>query len=169
MITLYFICIIFFLVPVCTLITIEIYKLSINSTMKYRINIETLNKTNKIYHILNLAEIYIKQKKWLTCILLLESNKKHILNKDQYYNSIAFCYYKIKLYNLAQFYYKKSIEQNNKDLNSLLSIAKIYEITKNTKKAISTYTKILDIDYKNETAKKQIKILYKNNNRDSRT
>ena len=169
MITLYFICIIFFLLPVCILITIEIYKLLINNMMIYKINIETSNRTNNTNYILNLAEIYIKQKKWLRSILLLESNKNNIPNNNQYYHPIAFCYYKIQLYDLAEFYYNKSIEDNNEDIHSLLNIAKIYQIKQNTKKAINTYAKILDIDHKNDTAKKQIEILYKDNNRDSRT
>lgn len=65
-----------------------------------------------LHNTLILSKIYIKQNKWISSILLLESgiNQENKII-EQLYNNIGFCYAQIKAYNLSRHYYKKAIQQ----------------------------------------------------------
>nr|YP_009295547.1 conserved hypothetical plastid protein [Mastocarpus papillatus]AOL58031.1 conserved hypothetical plastid protein [Mastocarpus papillatus] len=168
--TIYLISLVTFLFPICLLITIELYKLCrqffiINNILK-RQDKENINS----YESLQLAQIYLKQKKWISSIIILESNINQE-NKiiEQFYNCIGFCYCQIKHYNLSQYYYLQAIKKQPIYLSALHNLAKLYEILNDYKNTTDIYIKILKIDNKNKKAKQKLIMLNtKKYNRDSR-
>lgn len=160
MLTLYLTCLTCFLIPTCIILTLEIYKIiyKYHEISKKRYKTIVINNND----ILNLAEIYIRQKKWLSCILLIESyNEKNQDNNYTCYNCIGFCYYQLQIYELAKYNYSKALENNQQDINSLFTLAELYKITKNINKAIKTYKKILVIDKNNKKAQRKLEKLIK--------
>nr|WCH56056.1 hypothetical protein [Calliblepharis sp.] len=156
MLTIYLISLILVLFPVCLIITNEIYKILNNYIFQYYQLIKNKKNTFK------LLQTYIKQKKWLSCILEIE---KKIQQKEEfladYYNALGYCYYYIKIYNLAEYYYDKAINKNPKKIITLCNLAKIYMSKKQYKNAYNIYHKVIELDKYNKIAKKQIEKLNK--------
>lgn len=169
MLRIYLVCLTTFLLPICLLITREVYKLCKQYFTTTRILKQQNNHIINIHNNLTLAEIYIKQKKWMSSILILESNilkESEILSKCC--NWIGFCYYQTKIYHLSKYYYLQAIKKTPNYISALHNLAEIYQILNDYKNATSIYEKIITIDNKNIKAKQKIEILLKQNNRDSR-
>ncbi|CCP38039.1 conserved hypothetical plastid protein (plastid) [Chondrus crispus] len=154
MLTIYLICLITFLLPICLLITSAIYKLY----KQLYISITILNKdsNNQInpYNTLILSQIYIKQHQWISSILILESGiNQENTRIEQLYNNIGFCYTQIKAYNLSKYYYKKAIQQEPKDKSALYNLGQIYQILNDYKNADEIYKEIMQLE-KNRTNQK---------------
>ncbi|MGH0883578.1 tetratricopeptide repeat protein [Bacillus paranthracis] len=99
----------------------------------------------------------MKQKRWLSCILILEKNikdkSKLIIN---FYNSIGFCYYYLKIYSLSEYFYEQAIRKKNNDTTILCNLAQVY--TKNNKyqQAIKIYQAVLRLESNNKVAQQQL-------------
>nr|YP_009773953.1 conserved hypothetical plastid protein [Caulacanthus okamurae]QIZ74570.1 conserved hypothetical plastid protein [Caulacanthus okamurae] len=147
MLKIYLLCLTCFLLPVCFLITLEIYK-----TLKNHIVVYYSNNSNS----LNSTQAYIRQKKWLTCIKILEKNialqKK---STTKYYNILGFCYYYINEYQLSEYYYEQVLKQKPNNISILYKLAKVYLLNKKDKDAKNIYQKILKLDKNNNIAKKK--------------
>nr|YP_009295853.1 hypothetical protein Schim_107 [Schimmelmannia schousboei]AOM64788.1 hypothetical protein Schim_107 [Schimmelmannia schousboei] len=151
MFQLYLICAICFLLPICFLISSELYKLIARNIIYWNINNKSIKKEN----ILGLANIYIKTKKWLTCILMLEFHLDNEINFE-YYNCLGFCYQQISLNEKAKFYYLQASYQEPHNIICLQNVAKIYDILNDQQNAIKSYKKILSIDTSNQIAQKYL-------------
>nr|YP_009510980.1 hypothetical protein [Hydropuntia rangiferina]AXI96653.1 hypothetical protein [Hydropuntia rangiferina]UAD87336.1 hypothetical protein [Hydropuntia rangiferina] len=123
MFELYIIILICFLLPVCYFITNNLKYIYKQANILN--NIKKLE--NKIYieykDIIYIINTYIKRKKWLHCIAMLEfylnqssiSENKILAN---YYNYIGLCYQLIDMYKIAKKYYLKAYNKqpNNKEI-----------------------------------------------------
>nr|QOS04483.1 hypothetical protein [Sarcopeltis skottsbergii] len=158
MLTIYLICLITFLLPVCLLITIAIYRLYEQFYISITIlNQQSINKIN-IYNTLTLSKIYIEQNRWISSILILESriNQKNELI-EQFYNNLGSCFTQIKAYNLSKYYYMKAIEQQPKYRSALYNLGHIYQILDDPKNADKIYHKIMKLDHNHTNNKKSMK------------
>lgn len=110
------------------------------------LNQDNSNQINP-YNILILSKIYIKQHKWISSILILESgiNQENTII-EQLYNNIGFCYIQIKAYNLSKLYYKKAIQQKPQYKSALYNLGQIYQILNDYKNADEIYKKIMQLD-----------------------
>ena len=140
MLILYLICLLIFLIPICTLITYEIYKLSIYNTLFKKILIENKKNHNSI----RIAKSYIQRRQWVKCIKILEKE----LTKDKivHHNYIGYCYSRMNLYSLSEQHYLTALREDPHNITSLLGLANIYKSTKRQKQALEKYRQISQID-----------------------
>nr|AOM64612.1 hypothetical protein Riqu_133 [Riquetophycus sp.] len=162
MLTLYFICLLFFLIPISILITYEINML-INL---YYLSIKIKSEKNDII-VINLVKLYIRRRRWLFSIRLLEDSLSHNGNTN-YYNYLGICYSTLQQYTIARYHYEQVLKIDPDNLMSLSGIAKLYILTNQSDKAFEAYMKILNIDPKDKSAKYNINQLMRSHNRDSR-
>nr|WCH55461.1 hypothetical protein [Hypnea pseudomusciformis] len=156
MIKIYLASLILILSTACFITTIEIYKNFKNYSFLY---LETNKNHNQLFKVL---QIHIKQKNWLTCILTIEEKiKKENKLPIEYYNIIGYCYSSINIYTLADYYYQKALYKEPNNIITLLSLGKIYTITKKYKEAYSIYNRINTIESNNKIAQKKLKVLEK--------
>nr|YP_010902609.1 hypothetical protein REP55_pgp172 [Hypnea nidulans]WCH54464.1 hypothetical protein [Hypnea nidulans] len=156
MIRIYLVSLIVILSAACFITTIEIYRSLKNYKFLYLKNNKHKQKS------FDILQVYIKQKNWLTCIIKIE--KKIKKEKDlpiEYYNIIGYCYYSIKIYHLASYYYKKALNRESNNIITLLSLGKIYILMKKYKEAYEIYNVINTVDSKNIIARKKLKTLIK--------
>lgn len=160
MLILYLICLLIFLVPINIIITKQLYEITKQYLVLYKSKNWNQANVNQDLYIIRLATVYIKRNLWLSCIQLLEKeiNTIHPYCKE-FYQFTGFCYLKMNLYPLAEYYYvqARNIEPNN--IISLLNIAKIYSLTDRIADALSIYYKVLSIDRNNRAAKQSIKMM----------
>nr|QJH88217.1 Ycf37 [Pterocladia lucida] len=122
-------------IPICYILTREIYSIykdiilsNINTNNNYKIFVEKQD-------ILRLAQVHLKRKKWLSCILIIEkftNNNKRI----ELYNCLGFCYLSTDFYNTAEYYYDKTLKihpLNTIALHNLMNIYKSKKINKQIK------------------------------------
>lgn len=157
----YLICLILFLLVICLLSTVTIYNV-ISKNIYINKNISQTKNNIQVEKILELTKIYMNQKRWLSCILLLEKNS---ITKDpfieNYYNIIGFCYYHLKIYTLSEYYYNQAIREQPTNIIILCNLGRVYVKNKKYKQAISVYRKVLQIEDNNKVAQKELKILLK--------
>nr|YP_010902809.1 hypothetical protein REP59_pgp171 [Hypnea flava]WCH54863.1 hypothetical protein [Hypnea flava] len=154
MIKTYLTFLILILCTACSITTNEIYKI-------YQ-NYKLINSSFNHKDIFELLQIYIKQNKWLACIIKVEQKHKKEKNlAAEYYNIIGYCYYSLEIYYLATYYYQKALEKEPNNIITLFSLGKIYKLTKKYKKAYNIYDQIIMLDSNNKIAKKQVKLLNK--------
>lgn len=160
MIVLYFLCLIFFLTPICILITKQLFTIINSYIVGLQFQNNTIKDKNNEFNTLNIACTYIERKLWITCIKLLEKslNDSHKSNVE-YYNLLGLCYSRMAIYKIAHHHYSKALKKEPKNLTSLLSMGRIYTLTAKDNEAIKIYSQILDIDDNNQIAKQAIKIL----------
>ena len=165
MLKLYLITLTCFLAIISFIVTYEIYRIFndyviINNKLSY--NQEAVQDD------LYLAKVYMKRKKWLSCIFMLE---KGISQENIYiaknYNILGFCYYNVKQYKCAEQYYKEATKKEPNNTIFLCNLAKIYVLTKQYQNAKKTYQQVIKIDKNNKKAREQLLLLNKYN-RDSR-
>nr|QVY58183.1 hypothetical protein [Eucheuma denticulatum] len=159
MLKLYLITLNCFLAIICFLITPEIYK--IFNYYSFTSKTSPYNQIN-FQKAINLSKIYINYKEWLLCIFTLEKyiqNKRIVVSKT--YNILGFCYYSIKNYHFAEYYYGKAIDKEPNNTMFLSNLARIYMLNKQYKKAREIYKNIITIDKNNTKAKKQLLIINK--------
>nr|YP_010903603.1 hypothetical protein REP92_pgp172 [Hypnea wynnei]WCH56455.1 hypothetical protein [Hypnea wynnei] len=156
MIKIYLASLILILSAACFIITNEIYK----NFKNYKFINSKINKNHK--ELLEILQVHINRKNWLACIIKVEQIIKNKENLSiEYYNIIGYCYYSIKIYHLANYYYQQTIQQEPNNIIALFSLGKIYILTKKYKKAYDIYNTIIILDSNNKIAKKQVKILNK--------
>nr|YP_010986082.1 hypothetical protein NDC12_pgp136 [Polyopes affinis]WOL37000.1 hypothetical protein [Polyopes affinis] len=157
MFKLYLLFIILFLMPICYVVIVEIFKLL---TKNYLFNVLiSLKKNKKLIkdQVLSLASIYIKNKQWLFCLLMLEFySKLDPLNIGEYYNTIGFCYQVMNFNQLAKKYYIKALKASPSNVLFLKNLAKINYICKDFQAAIDLYNQILVLDSGNKVALESI-------------
>lgn len=148
------------LIPVCLLISVDIY----NSYQSY-LNIYSIKKNQNTRQsddsqIINLACIYINKKRWKSCIILLEQQiylYQTNQNQGRYFHYLGLCYYTMKLYHLAIFFYIQILKEDPNNVFYLSKVGQIYNLMHEYSKAIETYTKILYVDKDNLNVKEEIK------------
>nr|YP_010903207.1 hypothetical protein REP76_pgp170 [Hypnea cornuta]WCH55660.1 hypothetical protein [Hypnea cornuta] len=153
MIKIYLNLLILILSTACLITTLEIYRTFKNYSFLYL-------KSNKNHNeFVELLQVHIRQKNWLACILEIEEKIKQEENLQiEYYNIIGYCYYSINIYNLADYYYQKALYKESNNIITLLSLGKIYTITKKYQKAYSTYYRVNMIKPSNIAQKKLKKL-----------
>lgn len=155
----YLLLIICFLSVVCYFISVDLL-ISIsghwNVYQWYHVDIIEFIQSSDIFL---MAKIYIFRKQWLSCILMLElalleqSSNKYFM---EYYSCLAFCFYKLKIYNRSERYYLLYLECNPKHLNTLVCLANIYVSSNQYIKAEIIYERILNIDPENKIAREYL-------------
>lgn len=156
MLKIYLISLTILLSIVCLLTTATTYKI-INRHIYTNNNFKYEKSKAQEDTVLKLVQIYMKQKRWLSCILILEKNikdkSKLIIN---FYNSIGFCYYYLKIYSLSEYFYEQAIRKKNNDTTILCNLAQVY--TKNNKyqQAIKIYQAVLRLESNNKVAQQQL-------------
>lgn len=162
---LYFILLLFFLIPIVYIVTSQIVQLfllesSYSQVSKYKIN------NNLASYYLSIVKILMAKKLWFQSIQLLESiNSAELKDSYIYFHTMGFIYYKMGEYVEAKKYYLKTISMKKDYLLALRNLAKIYELEKEYSLAFKTYSTILLYDTDNLLAKKKVLAL---RNRDSR-
>lgn len=151
-----------FLLLICISSTITIYKIVRKNLYIINNNLSHSKKNIQVEKVLELAKIYIHQKRWLSCIIILEKN---VTTKDKfvaiYYNNIGFCYYSLKIYTLSEYYYHKAFQEKPADIVTLCNLGQVYKKNKKYKQAITMYQKVLQLENSNHIAQKELKILLK--------
>nr|QCI06207.1 hypothetical protein [Dicranema revolutum] len=154
MLKIYLIILIFISFFICLFITYEIYNILDDHSY---INAKSLKKE---INTLLISQVYMKQKKWIESILLLENN---IVQKNELevksYKFLGFCYDNIKVYHLSEYYYNKAAQKDTYNTILLYKLAQAYKSNNKTQEAVKIYKQILTIDKNNILAKKQLKIL----------
>nr|WOA02372.1 hypothetical protein [Gloiopeltis furcata] len=144
MLNLYFISLTCLLLPISILITNGLTTLA---SQYIRINQHIKNNHQTHDQKINLAKIYIQRKKWLQAIKILESSikdKENIFLK--HYSYIGSCYLYLKKYKLAEYYYKKALQKDSKNILAMSGLANLYYETKRRKDAKMIYKQILVIN-----------------------
>jgi tetratricopeptide (TPR) repeat protein len=124
-------------------------------------------KPDNAVFMLNYGLFLLKAEKFQEAKIIF---KKIIKNKDLKYKIMGYYYLgkvyaKIKLYNEAINYFKKTINLKPDFSRAYYDIALVYELQGNTKKAYNYYLKILKIDPDNILAReKVVRFLVKENN-----
>nr|YP_009511185.1 hypothetical protein [Gracilariopsis longissima]AXI97062.1 hypothetical protein [Gracilariopsis longissima]UAD88978.1 hypothetical protein [Gracilariopsis longissima] len=131
MFELYLILVISLLLPICYFITNSLRTLYIQIyILKEILKLNNKHELQKDY-ILRLARVYIKRKKWLYCMTMLEfyinqtQNSRYIA---QYYNCIGLCYQYIKSYEIAKTYYLRAYKKEPSIIDIMKNLANIYQI-----------------------------------------
>nr|YP_009296263.1 hypothetical protein Sebd_111 [Sebdenia flabellata]AOM65198.1 hypothetical protein Sebd_111 [Sebdenia flabellata] len=159
MFQIYLLFIIFLLITICYFISNDILKIISRNTILYNIyqNIQEKYVSPDHNHNIKAAKAYIYEKKWLSCILMLEfyiDNQSN--NIEAYYSLIALCYYNLNLYKYAKKYYLKAIQIYPKNIITLHQLAETYKKCKEIKSAIAIYQQIYFLDPHNKIAKHNI-------------
>lgn len=148
----YLVFIICFLSIICYFISFDIRQSISDNLNLYKIDRIKVIQSD---YILLIAKSYILRKEWLSCILMLElmiNNIEESKDLKEYYNCLAFCFYSLNMYGKAKEYYLESIKRYPEDLNTLMSLAEVYNKSKDSNKATELYRKILSIDKNNRSA-----------------
>lgn len=148
-----------FLTPACLLISYGLYKLLNYYSSSYQIQNQTHTVGNSNSYIEYIKTIIIR-KQWLNCILLLEGKLYKFNDCDwEYSYYIGVCYYKMGIYDLAQYHYLRALQTNSNNSILLLQLAQTYIRVDNIEEARRTCLKILAIDPDNQTAKQFMRTL----------
>lgn len=114
------------LCPICYFITLDlIQKTTTYSLLTFsvkNIKLDELSNNN----VLILFKSYIKQKKWLTCILMLEFYRMY--SDYRVNNLMGICYQKLCFYQVARHYYILALNDDPNNLSilqNLLSVCKV--------------------------------------------
>nr|YP_009395067.1 hypothetical protein [Bryothamnion seaforthii]ARW63835.1 hypothetical protein [Bryothamnion seaforthii] len=142
----YLIISLFFLIPLATFITSQIYSILEVSlkiyvlTSSFEKNLSCIMKNN-IYT--NLCNLYLAEGKWLNVIGLSELLLGlHLINKDILYGSLGSCYQSNSFYRIAEYYYLKALHTSPENLNVLLSLWQTYKYLGDDERASKLYTQI---------------------------
>lgn len=123
-----------------------------------------LNQLNRIIElqeidIYKLINIYIKKKKWLICISLLELYfNLNIFSQQNIIKYLAYCYEENNCFSLALYYYQVYLSINSNDINILQKILLIYKKIDNYELLNITAKNILKLDSNNLLAQKYLSI-----------
>nr|YP_009019518.1 hypothetical protein [Gracilaria salicornia]AHH24486.1 hypothetical protein [Gracilaria salicornia]UAD87538.1 hypothetical protein [Gracilaria salicornia] len=141
------------LLPICYLITNSItyiyYQLKCLKDIQETKNIMCIDNT----YILYIANIYIKRKKWLDCIAMLEFYMTKVRVNEakmlaQYYNYIGLCYQNTNIYKIAQKYYLKAYNKAPLTKQILKNLASIYKLSGDIENANKIHEKLIVLNRK---------------------
>lgn len=169
MLTIYLTCLTSFLLPICLLITNSLYKIYKQFYININIFNNNINNTINLSNILSLSIIYIEQNKWLSSILIIESNIIYYNElTEKFYNSIGFCYYQIKAYDLSKYYYIKAIKKEPEYISALYNLYQLYKIINDNNNANDIHKKIIEIQKNSNNIKESVNVIINTHDRDSR-
>lgn len=136
-----------FLILLCVFISFELWQLfKVNIILKLYLNkINLIDFSEDEFNIL--VSAYIKREKWLIVISLLELfYSSNVFNLVNIGNSLAYCYQKLSYFNIAEYYYLQVLFKYPSNLDTLINLAKLYEISSNSNKALNIYHRISILD-----------------------
>lgn len=132
---------------VCYLITNSL--VSIYTQIRVINNIEPIKDKISLGndYILYITRLYMKRKKWLYCITMLEFYINQIKIHEteitgEYYNCIGSCYQAIKMYKIAKKYYLKAYKRTPSRQHILKNLANIYNTVGDIKNAKKIYQRL---------------------------
>ena len=150
----YLVVAIIFLMPICLIITNECFVVFFYYTALIKcVNKKNINDIDTNY-ILTLFRYYVKRKKWLYCILMLESYKN--LDRLGCYNLLGICYQKIDSYAIAKYYYLMAFSKDSENILVLQNLAGIYKLIGEESNLKKICHLILDLDSENIIASKYL-------------
>ena len=162
---LYFILLLFFLIPIFYFVTSQIVQLIVLENLHSQFSKYEISNNLTTYY-LSIVKILITKRLWFQSIQVLESiNNLELQDRHIYFHTIGFIYYKMGEFNLAKEYYLKTISIKQDYLLALRNLAKIYELEKQYSLAFNIYSSILLYDSDNILAKEK---MLKLKSRDSR-
>nr|YP_009244527.1 hypothetical protein Gchil_118 [Agarophyton chilense]AMK96769.1 hypothetical protein Gchil_118 [Agarophyton chilense]ASP44664.1 hypothetical protein [Agarophyton chilense]UAD84301.1 hypothetical protein [Agarophyton chilense] len=147
MFELYLIILICPLLLICYLITNSLTSIYIQ--IKVIRNIKEIKR--QLYlendYILYISYLYMKRKKWLCCITMLEFYIDQIKINEiemigEFYNCIGLCYQAIEMYKIAKRYYLEACKRTPLQQHILKNLANIYNAVGDIKNANKIYQRI---------------------------
>nr|YP_010155934.1 putative chloroplast RF37 [Cumathamnion serrulatum]QQY85350.1 putative chloroplast RF37 [Cumathamnion serrulatum] len=143
---LYIVITLLLLVPLCYLISIQLFKIIYSTIFSYlnynlyllNFNIVDSNKSIKFFN------LYIQEKQWFLCISMLEL----VYEKEAHSNiillsNLAYCYKSLNLWQIAEYYYLKALFYSPSNLSILNNLSNLYMISNNINKAEKINRRIL--------------------------
>ena len=111
-----------------------------------------------------LGSIYLSKKLFDQAILQFRYALQIWKNEDfegisNLYNTIGFTYAQTEQYELAIYYYKEALKNDDNYTVALNNLGYAYEKEKMINEALETYIKVIEIEKNNETALSRIQIL----------
>nr|YP_009332828.1 hypothetical chloroplast RF37 [Membranoptera tenuis]AKL79084.1 hypothetical chloroplast RF37 [Membranoptera tenuis] len=143
---LYIVMTLFFLVPLCYLISIQLFHIIyciIFSYLNYNLYFSNFQTKNSIKY-KQFFNFYIKEKQWFLCICMLElAYEKKICSNIILFNNLAYCYKGLDCWQITEYYYLKALFDSPSNLSILNNLSSLYRVSNQVNKAKEINRRIL--------------------------
>nr|QCI05955.1 hypothetical protein [Delesseria sanguinea] len=135
---LYIVITLFFLVPLCYLISIQLFRIIYCTIFNYfnydlffsNFNIEDNSKYVKFFN------FYLQEKQWFLCISMLElAYEKRACDNIILLNNLAYCYKNLNFWQITEYYYLKALFYSPSNLSILNNLSNLYIISNQVNKS----------------------------------
>nr|YP_009394031.1 hypothetical protein [Rhodomela confervoides]ARW62593.1 hypothetical protein [Rhodomela confervoides] len=137
-----------FLLPVSFFLTGQLYSF-VQTYLQLKLCSKLVKEKSSLDQTLytELLDLYINRDDWFLCIsiseLLLEFS---LMNNDQIYSSLAYCYQKNSFLDIAEYYYLKALSFSPSNIPILLRLIDVYNQLGSKEKLKKLHYKIKLID-----------------------
>nr|YP_009326608.1 hypothetical chloroplast RF37 [Membranoptera platyphylla]AMJ16865.1 hypothetical chloroplast RF37 [Membranoptera platyphylla] len=135
---LYIVITLFFLVPLCYLISIQLFHIiycTIFSYLNYNLYFSSFQTRDSAKYI-QFFNFYIKEKQWFLCISMLEfAYEKKICDNMILFNNLAYCYKSLDFWQITEYYYLKALFYSPSNLSILSNLSNLYKASNQMNKA----------------------------------